>query len=280
MWLRTDFIWQSVADGQIHLSTDEPENGLRPSVSYLFRSVAQGVWPEGGRRAAHRNGKGRRVGVEVDEGTRGGDHRARPGDLRRARYAGRSDKAGWGNLRPFSGKDSHGADKPREPETGYSQRPDIANPGNNAPETSNMFLGRQFSGRAKEVGRPMDEPRKIVLQQSGDTHCRRQPNPGRAVESLPERARLYRNRHQERKARRSLAALESKPAMVITDVVMPEMDGYTLCKEIKSSADSQGRSSRPTDLSFQAARHREGSGVRCGQLHSQALRRKISAFAG
>src|SRR5882762_9679558 len=31
------------------------------------------------------------------------------------------------------------------------------------------------------------------------------------------------------------AALESKPAMVITDVVMPEMDGYTLCKHIKSS---------------------------------------------
>jgi two-component system sensor histidine kinase/response regulator len=30
------------------------------------------------------------------------------------------------------------------------------------------------------------------------------------------------------------AALQSKPALVITDVVMPEMDGYTLCKEIKS----------------------------------------------
>lgn len=32
------------------------------------------------------------------------------------------------------------------------------------------------------------------------------------------------------------AALHSRPEMVITDVVMPEMDGYALCKEIKSSA--------------------------------------------
>jgi len=31
------------------------------------------------------------------------------------------------------------------------------------------------------------------------------------------------------------AALANKPAMLITDVVMPEMDGYTLCSEVKSS---------------------------------------------
>src|SRR5439155_23719637 len=30
------------------------------------------------------------------------------------------------------------------------------------------------------------------------------------------------------------AALENKPAMVISDVMMPGMDGYSLCKEIKS----------------------------------------------
>jgi two-component system sensor histidine kinase/response regulator len=39
-----------------------------------------------------------------------------------------------------------------------------------------------------------------------------------------------------RNGKQALAsAVQSKPAMVITDVVMPEMDGYTLCREIKSS---------------------------------------------
>jgi two-component system chemotaxis response regulator CheB len=33
------------ADGQIELREDEPENGLRPSVSYLFRSVAKTCGP-------------------------------------------------------------------------------------------------------------------------------------------------------------------------------------------------------------------------------------------
>jgi len=38
-----------------------------------------------------------------------------------------------------------------------------------------------------------------------------------------------------RNGKQALAsAVQSTPAMVITDVVMPEMDGYTLCREIKS----------------------------------------------
>lgn len=38
-----------------------------------------------------------------------------------------------------------------------------------------------------------------------------------------------------RNGKQALAsAVQTKPAMVITDVVMPEMDGYTLCQEIKS----------------------------------------------
>jgi hypothetical protein len=51
------------------------------------------------------------------------------------------------------------------------------------------------------------------------------------------------------------AALENKPAMVITDVVMPEMDGYSLCKQIKSSPSLRGvpvvlvtSLSRPQDI--------------------------------
>ncbi len=41
-----------------------------------------------------------------------------------------------------------------------------------------------------------------------------------------------------RNGKQALAsAVQSKPAMVITDVVMPEMDGYTLCQEIKSLPD-------------------------------------------
>jgi two-component system, sensor histidine kinase and response regulator len=41
-----------------------------------------------------------------------------------------------------------------------------------------------------------------------------------------------------RDGREALAtALRNKPAIVITDVVMPEMDGYTLCSEIKSLPD-------------------------------------------
>jgi two-component system sensor histidine kinase/response regulator len=40
-----------------------------------------------------------------------------------------------------------------------------------------------------------------------------------------------------RNGKQALAsALQSKPAMIITDVVMPEMDGYTLCREVKRLA--------------------------------------------
>jgi CheY-like chemotaxis protein len=55
----------------------------RMSVSFCRESV----WPERGRRVAHRNGKRRCIGAEIYEGTRGGDHRPRPGHVCRAWYA-------------------------------------------------------------------------------------------------------------------------------------------------------------------------------------------------
>ena len=36
--------------------------------------------------------------------------------------------------------------------------------------------------------------------------------------------------------------------LVISDVMMPEMDGYTLCRRIRQSADIQEMPGRPSDL--------------------------------
>ena len=67
-YIAPDGFHMGVANGpRIVLSDHPPENGLRPSVAYLFRSVAQILGPRRGGRAADRHGKRRRGGTEGHE---------------------------------------------------------------------------------------------------------------------------------------------------------------------------------------------------------------------
>ena len=68
-YVAPDGLHMGIGSGnRIALSSEEPENGLRPSVSYLFRSVMKTYGRQRDRCAAHGYGKRWGRGTEVDEG--------------------------------------------------------------------------------------------------------------------------------------------------------------------------------------------------------------------
>jgi two-component system, chemotaxis family, protein-glutamate methylesterase/glutaminase len=132
--------------GQIHLSTDEPENGLRPSVSYLFRSVAHAYGPSAvgvlltgmGKDGAWELKLMREHGaVTIAQDRDTSVVHGMPGEAIKmggATYVLSPERIGMALTSLASGNRN-------------TKEPDIANTGNNAPETSNMFLGSHFSGK-------------------------------------------------------------------------------------------------------------------------------------
>ena len=72
-----------------------------------------------------------------------------------------------------------------------------------------------------------------------------------------------------REALQSIGA--SKPSIVISDIVMPEMDGYELCRQIKSSETYRDISVILLTALSQTASGHLGAAMRRRQIHHQTL---------
>jgi CheY-like chemotaxis protein len=91
------------------------------------------------------------------------------------------------------------------------------------------------------------------------------------VEDSPTQAERLRRliqsvRYKARVAANGRLALEAirarKPHLVLSDIVMPEMDGYELCRAIKSDH-ALRRSRHPRHLADRPQRHYQRHRVRC-----------------
>jgi two-component system chemotaxis response regulator CheB len=134
------------SQGRIHLNTDEPENGLRPSVSHLFRSVAYaygsravGVLLTGmGKDGAWELKLMREQGaVTIVQDKETSVVHGMPGEAIKvggATYVLPPEKIRIALTNLASGN-------------GKSRESEIADGGNNALQTGNIFLGRDLSGK-------------------------------------------------------------------------------------------------------------------------------------
>ena len=75
------------------------------------------------------------------------------------------------------------------------------------------------------------------------------------------------------------AARRRKPALIISDVVMPEMTGYELCTRIKDDPQLERRAGDPRDHAVRPAGRDPRARVPRRQFHPQALRRGSPAAA-
>jgi two-component system chemotaxis response regulator CheB len=132
--------------GQIHLSTDEPENGLRPSVSHLFRSVARAYGP-------------RAVGVLLTGMGKDGAWELKLMKEQGAVTIVQDKETSVVHGMPGEAIKMGGATYVLSPEkirmalttlvsaSGNGRESEITNAANNAPETGDLFLGRDLSGK-------------------------------------------------------------------------------------------------------------------------------------
>ncbi len=132
--------------GRVHLNTDEPENGLRPSVSHLFRSVAHAYGP-------------RAVGVLLTGMGKDGAWELKLMKEQGAVTIAQDRDTSVVHGMPGEAIRVGGATYVLPPEkirialtslvngNGYGREPEITSAGNNAPETGDLFLGRDLSGK-------------------------------------------------------------------------------------------------------------------------------------
>ncbi len=147
---------------RIQLNADEPENGLRPAVSHLFRSVAQaygakaigvlltGMGKDGARELRLMKEQG---AVTIAQDKDSSVVHGMPGEainIGGASYVLPPEKIRMAMISLVSAN-------------GNIRESDIRNAGHSALETGNLFLGRDLSGRVtKKSGDPWASPTKIV----------------------------------------------------------------------------------------------------------------------
>ena len=84
--------------------------------------------------------------------------------------------------------------------------------------------------------------------------------------------------HVAKNGREALEYLEDQTAdLVISDVMMPEMNGYEFCAAIRGRSAAAKHSGNPFDLAFRAGRRDRGAGKPGRLLRHQALRPWVSA---
>jgi two-component system chemotaxis response regulator CheB len=132
--------------GQVHLNTEEPENGLRPSVSHLFRSVANAYGP-------------RAVGVLLTGMGKDGAWELKLMKEQGAVTIAQDRDTSVVHGMPGEAIRVGGATYVLPPEkirialtslvngNGYGREPEITSARTNVPETGNLFLRRDLSGK-------------------------------------------------------------------------------------------------------------------------------------
>ncbi len=249
--------WASTASRHVVLRDDPPENGLRPAVSYLFRSVAT-VAPRRTRRgAAHRHGPGRR-------------------------------RASCSNCAPGARSPSPRTRRPRSSTACPARRSAWARPCSCMPPEEIAALlagvtapangdGRRRTG-AQGVRDAYDEPTRPIRRRR-DPDRRGQPHAGRAAALLPREERLRRALRPQRSPGARDARRAAPRALVVSDIVMPEIDGYELCRRLRQDAATAEHAGHPADRAVRVDRRDQRPGVGGHRLPRQALQRALAGGA-